>query len=213
MLWAGTLNFKFKIVFLNTFFSRFGDRKNESHFLKKSHLQQKFVFCWHSAPKVRSRQRAQAYQQAKAKDMLLFYSTKKAHKRNTKPLTVKSLVEDKTATLSGRPFLALVKAAQATAAAAAQCVLFGFCFCGMVFKVKFQMKLNGQTTQMLRGGTQFCVIFQLLIMFFSLEKLHNILKVSKSQKQFMVSSRILVILADQTGPNGRLSCLHSFKIF
>ena len=50
--------------------------------------------------------------------MLLFYSTKKAHKRNTKPLTVKSLVEDKTATLSGRPFLALVKAAPAATSGA-----------------------------------------------------------------------------------------------
>ena len=27
MLWAGILNFKFKIVFWNTFFSRFGDLK------------------------------------------------------------------------------------------------------------------------------------------------------------------------------------------
>ena len=38
MLWAGILNFKFKIVFWNIFFSKFGDLKNESHFLEKSHL-------------------------------------------------------------------------------------------------------------------------------------------------------------------------------
>ena len=38
MLWAGILNFKFRIVFWNIFFWRFGDLKNESHFLKKSHL-------------------------------------------------------------------------------------------------------------------------------------------------------------------------------
>ena len=33
-------NFKFQVQdsFLNIFFSRFGDLKNESHFLKKSHL-------------------------------------------------------------------------------------------------------------------------------------------------------------------------------
>ena len=35
LFWAGILNFKFKIVFWNIFFSRFGDLKNESHFLKK----------------------------------------------------------------------------------------------------------------------------------------------------------------------------------
>ena len=39
MLWAGMLDFKFRIVFWNTFFWRFGDLKNESHFLKKSHLE------------------------------------------------------------------------------------------------------------------------------------------------------------------------------
>ena len=33
VFWAGNLNFKFRIVFW-----RFGDLKNESHFLKKSHL-------------------------------------------------------------------------------------------------------------------------------------------------------------------------------
>ena len=38
VLRAGILNFKFKIVFWNIFFSRFGDLKNESHFLEKSHL-------------------------------------------------------------------------------------------------------------------------------------------------------------------------------
>ena len=36
MLWVGVLNFKFKIVFWNILFSRFGDLKNESHFLKKA---------------------------------------------------------------------------------------------------------------------------------------------------------------------------------
>ena len=38
MFWAGNLNFKFMIVFWNIFFWRFGGLKNESHFLKKSHL-------------------------------------------------------------------------------------------------------------------------------------------------------------------------------
>ena len=38
VFWAGNLNFKFRIVFWNIFFWRFGDLKNESHFLKKSHL-------------------------------------------------------------------------------------------------------------------------------------------------------------------------------
>ena len=37
-LLAGNLNFKFRIVFWNISFLRFGDLKNESHFLKKSHL-------------------------------------------------------------------------------------------------------------------------------------------------------------------------------
>ena len=36
MLLKGILNFKFKIVFWNIFFLRFGDLKNESHFLKKA---------------------------------------------------------------------------------------------------------------------------------------------------------------------------------
>ena len=36
MVWAGILNFKFKIAFWNIFFSRFGDLKNELHFLKKA---------------------------------------------------------------------------------------------------------------------------------------------------------------------------------
>ena len=36
MLWAGILNFKFRIVFWNIFFWRFGDLKNELHFLKKA---------------------------------------------------------------------------------------------------------------------------------------------------------------------------------
>ena len=35
VLLAGNLNFKLRIVFWNTFFWRFGDLKNESHFLKK----------------------------------------------------------------------------------------------------------------------------------------------------------------------------------
>ena len=35
LLLAGNLNFKFRIVFWNIFF---GDLKNKSHFLKKSHL-------------------------------------------------------------------------------------------------------------------------------------------------------------------------------
>ena len=38
LLLEGNLNFKFRIVFLEYFFWRFGDLKNESHFLKKSHL-------------------------------------------------------------------------------------------------------------------------------------------------------------------------------
>ena len=38
LLLAGNLNFKLRIVFWNIFFWRFGDLKNESHFLKKSHL-------------------------------------------------------------------------------------------------------------------------------------------------------------------------------
>ena len=33
---GGNLNFKFRIVFWNIFFWRFGDLKNESHFLKKA---------------------------------------------------------------------------------------------------------------------------------------------------------------------------------
>ena len=36
MLWAGILNFKFRIVFWNIFFLRLGDLKNELHFLKKT---------------------------------------------------------------------------------------------------------------------------------------------------------------------------------
>ena len=36
MLWAGILNLKSRIVFWNIFFWRFGDLKNESHFLKKA---------------------------------------------------------------------------------------------------------------------------------------------------------------------------------
>ena len=36
--WAWNLNFKFRIVFWNISFWRFGDVKNESQFLKKSHL-------------------------------------------------------------------------------------------------------------------------------------------------------------------------------
>ena len=36
--WRENLNFKLRIVFWNNFFWRFGDRKNTSHFLKKSHL-------------------------------------------------------------------------------------------------------------------------------------------------------------------------------
>ena len=43
MLLAGILNFKFKIVFWNIFFSRFGDVKNKSHFLKKTPLEDFFV--------------------------------------------------------------------------------------------------------------------------------------------------------------------------
>ena len=38
LLLAGNLNFKSRIVFRNNFFWRFGDLKNTSHFLKKSHL-------------------------------------------------------------------------------------------------------------------------------------------------------------------------------
>ena len=38
MLWAGFSNFELKIALWNIFFSRFGDLKNEPHFLKKSHL-------------------------------------------------------------------------------------------------------------------------------------------------------------------------------
>ena len=38
VLLAGNLNFKLRIVFWNIFFLRFGDLKNTSHFLKKSHL-------------------------------------------------------------------------------------------------------------------------------------------------------------------------------
>ena len=45
MLWAGILNFKSRIVFWNIFFFwRFGGLKNESHFLKKSHLYQWTVY-------------------------------------------------------------------------------------------------------------------------------------------------------------------------
>ena len=38
LLLAGNLNFKFRKVFWNIFFLRFGDLKNNSHFLKESHL-------------------------------------------------------------------------------------------------------------------------------------------------------------------------------
>ena len=38
LLWAGILNFKFRIVFLNIFFWRLGYLKNKSHLLKKTHL-------------------------------------------------------------------------------------------------------------------------------------------------------------------------------
>ena len=38
VLLAGYLNFELRIVFWNIFFLRFGDLKNESHFLKKSHF-------------------------------------------------------------------------------------------------------------------------------------------------------------------------------
>ena len=38
LLLAGNFDFKFKIVFLEFFFGRFGGLKNESYFLKKSHL-------------------------------------------------------------------------------------------------------------------------------------------------------------------------------
>ena len=37
-LLAGNLDFKFRIVFWNISFWRFGDLKNTSHFWKKSHL-------------------------------------------------------------------------------------------------------------------------------------------------------------------------------
>ena len=40
MLWAGISNFKFRIVFLEYFFSRFGDLKKELYFLKKPPLVQ-----------------------------------------------------------------------------------------------------------------------------------------------------------------------------
>ena len=36
--WRENLNFKLRIVFWNNFFWRFGDLKNESNFLKRSHL-------------------------------------------------------------------------------------------------------------------------------------------------------------------------------
>ena len=36
--WTWNLNFKLRIVFWNIFFLRFGDLKNESHFLNKSNL-------------------------------------------------------------------------------------------------------------------------------------------------------------------------------
>ena len=39
ILWAGILNFKFRIVVWNILFWKLGDLKNESHSLKKSHLQ------------------------------------------------------------------------------------------------------------------------------------------------------------------------------
>ena len=38
LLLAGNLNFKLRIAFRNIVFWRFGDLKNASHFLKKSHL-------------------------------------------------------------------------------------------------------------------------------------------------------------------------------
>ena len=40
---AGNLNFKFRIVFCNIFFRRFGNLKNELHFLKICHLYHPFV--------------------------------------------------------------------------------------------------------------------------------------------------------------------------
>ena len=46
LLLVGNLDFKLRIVFWNIFFWRFGDLKNESHFLKKSHLYQVEVFYW-----------------------------------------------------------------------------------------------------------------------------------------------------------------------
>ena len=36
--WRENLNFKLRIVFWSIFFWRFGDQKNESNFLKRSHL-------------------------------------------------------------------------------------------------------------------------------------------------------------------------------
>ena len=38
LLLAGNLNYKLRIVFWNISFWRFGDLKNESHFVKKGHL-------------------------------------------------------------------------------------------------------------------------------------------------------------------------------
>ena len=50
MLWAGILNFKFKIVFWNIFFSRFGDLKKQiAHSEKKPPLEREIlvIFGWH----------------------------------------------------------------------------------------------------------------------------------------------------------------------
>ena len=44
LLLAGNLNFKLRIVFWNIFFLKFGDLKNESHFLKKATFIKRYRF-------------------------------------------------------------------------------------------------------------------------------------------------------------------------
>ena len=51
-MWAGISNSNLRIVFLNNSLGRFGDLKNESHFLKKGTFNT--LFCLHCVPYVES---------------------------------------------------------------------------------------------------------------------------------------------------------------
>ena len=60
------------------------------------------------------------------------------------------------------------------------------------------------------GNNQYVFLFSLHLKgsCYSRQKLLGV-----NQGRLKVHERILVILAAQPGPNGQLSCLHSFKIF